>query len=575
MLVGIIKNKDNSYEYLNLIDNNLYCSHLDSNGFSKSDILYIKKVFKELFYSRDEVLLGNYNNYEVYYDKLNNIKHYVRDGRENFNLFFEYNGYNGILNKSGLFKSILTTASKVFITFSCTFIISSSISACLCNSNKDDFYIEDYFNNIYSAEEIASFNSMGIVNDELAIKYIQESNLDDDLKKLLMNNDLLEDIFSYYNGTPLLYSANLKFRDINIDYFDTLEENQGGYYNELTPNTIHISGKYKANDVYRNEIIAHEYIHLLQAEGCPYRYLKEACAELLAKEYFNFQVLTYKPAVKNLMLLIDIIGPEPVIELLFGGNSSKFTNILENNLDKDAYNILIDMLQNPSLVNEHYEENKNIQELLCILYKNIYGKDIRRDDNIHYDLVYDNDDYDCTILNKYYLNVRKMTDNDSYEIIVDKNSNKDLFKEKYVYKYQKNISYDEYKLLNNDNYSFEFVYDSKSGYIMGNKDNIIFYKYINNDIKGYYITVEDACNSGLISIIATKEEDSKKVDDWKLVSNECKYVCSNDSINVSKMDVNNYLLSINSLSIKSRFSDQYNNIMNKYNGEIIGYKLSK
>ena len=49
-----------------------------------------------------------------------------------------------------------------------------------------------------------------------ALRYIQESALDEYTKEILSNEELLKDIFSYYKGTLLEYSAINKFKGIHI-----------------------------------------------------------------------------------------------------------------------------------------------------------------------------------------------------------------------------------------------------------------------------------------------------------------------------------------------------------------------
>lgn len=99
MIVGIIKNKDNSYEYINLINNKLEFIHIDKNGVKKSNKNYIDSIFNNLFYNDNCVYLEKYKDYDVYYDKANNLKHYMKNGIENLELFYAFNGINARLYK--------------------------------------------------------------------------------------------------------------------------------------------------------------------------------------------------------------------------------------------------------------------------------------------------------------------------------------------------------------------------------------------------------------------------------------------------------------------------------------------
>lgn len=450
MIGAIIKNKDNSYEYINILNNKLSFIHIDNNGVSKSNKKYIDTFFKNLFFNDNCVYIKKYKNYDVYYDKTNNLKHFMKKGIEDIELFYKFNGIektlynskepNNSIRKQKRKENIQKIFTTAFIGIQILVLSKDVLSiayleAYKTNIERNDYKLEDAVGYIYDPLEIDYYKYIyGKMTYQDAINYIYNSdNLTEEQKDFLANEELLQDVFSYYNETSLEYVSNLNFKDISIVY-EELDEDKGGYYSCKEPNIIHISkileGKLDENE-YTKGVIGHEFIHLLQVPVCPYTYIAESSAELLAHEYFDVPVTAYPKGVKNLQLLIDIIGPEPIMKMLFTGDDNTFNNILKNNLSNEEYENLITYFQDSSIIDNSKIANDEIKRLLCTLYKNIYKKDIIEDQNILYSIYYDNDYY-IEDNDKYYLNIRKIEEtsgirnkfNDQYERMISQTYDK-------------------------------------------------------------------------------------------------------------------------------------------------------
>lgn len=531
MILGIIKKQDNSYEYFNMIDNQIQCLHVDNNGFSLSDLTEIRKLF-----SKKVIHFDNYNSYN-----------------------------------SSLFSSRRHSIKKVMSSI----IILSSAMILEIGSYGMMFSFGERNNNYENV------NSFDILTYDSAIKCINESSLNSDAKILLANEQLLKDIFNYYEDTPLAYIANLKFNNINIKYYDDDDEideryKSNGFYQSNIPNILFVNDEYASANLELNknarQTVAHEFIHLLEAPANPYTYLKEAAAELLVKEYYNMSVVTYKPAVKQLMLLIDIIGPDPIMKLLFSGDNKLFLKTITTYLNDEDSQLLINYFKNGDLVLDHPKENYHIQEILCKLYKNMYGQDISNDENILYDIVYNNDNYDCVDTEKYYLNMNKMLDQDEYKFFnvdINKLKNLSFLQEQLLYEYERRITYDEYEQLlkSNNSYNFYFFGDGKHGGIVVDNDELKFYEYdvpnkengnlyaVDLSRTGKNISILQAISFGYISDIYVKQTSKELLInvDWNLVNVYKKYNLVNNKGLLYILDERNNYLVVRTDSVKKRF----------------------
>lgn len=423
-----------------------------------------------------------------------------------------------------------------------------------------------------------------------ALRYIQESSLDEHTKEILSNEELLQDMFAYYKGTLLEYSAINKFKGIHISYFEEDKSRKilrNGFYNCLYPNEINVETNVTSK---YDEVVAHEYLHLFQAEGLEYHYLLEASAELCSAEYYNYKLGTYLSAINNLKLLMDIIGPEPIIKLLFSGDDDDFLRIIRTNLPKEQSNRLLALL-NTNSDNHTDEVHNEIRELLCKLYKALNGRDIQDDPDIMYDLIYENDHnnrgnsmYQHSAI---YFNVREMPEVEkynSYKVEPEQLVGKGLIKPITYYSANRNIfDWDEYEKLAGDNTVSIYVGNSiiLNGYVYGVLDhkNDCFYlfdnplgdgeysvsesgiEYDKTKVTGKSIPILEAFKRGYLYLLAQKVlSENEVIDDTWFITERTKYVSTNPNIEIKNGDENNLLLNFSRPGLKARFKEQYENL---------------
>lgn len=613
MYDALIKKVDGSIDYIKIIDNKLVGLNFSESGVKNSNVEDLISLFKSFLYNKDCIFIGHYKDYEIHYDKETQLKHFIKDGIENFELLFQFNGVDAIhydgprlevhKNKKDIIKEYIING------VICVIYLSSVLN--FINSSLSNLHY-DVNTTSYSVHHVSKSNvdEYDKIDYKQALEFIKNSSLDSESKEFLMNEELLQDIFKYYKDTPLEYTANLKFKDLQIISYEEVQEKykslkldewSAGSYSYLYPNKLFIRNM--TIDQSYLHAIAHEFVHLLQAEGLPYRYLVESNAELVASEYFDFQPSSYSFAVDNLKLLIEIVGPEPIMKLIFSGDDKQLLEIFKNNLSSSDYNKLVNSLCTKAGVfrDNNAEVHSEVRELLCKLYKSINNKDIREDNNIMYDLVYDREKYalssDCPLTvhsqSYCYLNARKM-DQSSFlyleNVDCDKLVNDGYLKEADIFEFYKyNITLEEYYniLANGNTPDFSITDNSmdEEGRIFGhwnNQKNIfeLFDKPVS--IKEYntgeyrqntsskFISLEEAVKLNYVSISVTdfipKDKYNTYYEDWNLVG---KVYCSTRENII--YDVSSHRVIFDKPGLKDIFKDQYNRMINstKYDSKVL------
>ncbi len=451
MLDGIIRNSDNSYELLKIIDGKLGAFHVSKDGFFKSDNKYIITVLNKLRFNSNCIYLTDSHGYSIYYDKETGFKHFIKEEKEDYEMFFRTNGRDVTMYlASDLEKRKSKKRKKVVRAFEIT-----ALSITIILGSLDVFHFSEKYGvseelivlNVYSGEDLYNMYTIGPMNYMEAIDEINESEFDAVDKQLLGNEELLKLVFKYYKNTPMEYTANYKFNDIKLKVYTSdegeREAQNYGYYSIFEPNVLHV------REDSRSSTLVHEFIHLLQADGNYYSYLNEAVATLMTKEFYNLDSQSYPDAVDNLKLLISIVGPEPIYKLVFGGDDSDLLEILRDNLsDEEMINLVTELRNSPSNSKDS-EQYKFIRERLFKLYKNMYGSDIS--DNAELALIFlneeSNDNYSPLYLNVYKI----MDDSDERSILIHEDVGKSvLVRLGYlnVKRNDYNTSYNEYVSVN-------------------------------------------------------------------------------------------------------------------------------
>lgn len=505
MLAGVIKNSDNSYELLKVIGDKLEAVHVSSFGFSKSDSKYINNILNKLYFNSNCVYLTEKDEYKVYYDRETGFKHFMIDGEEDFEMFIKANSKDAVMylsddkdkskNNKRVVRVLEVSALSIAILFGAyTLPILKNIAGV-----SEDLLVW----RIYSADERDDMYDAGIVDYEKALELIAASDLEPIDKQILGNEELLKLVFKYYKDTPMEYTANMKFNGLRVEEYTAddgeLEAETFGYYSILTPNVLNVR-----TDSDTSTLI-HEFIHLLQADGCYYHYLDEAVASLMTSEYFYVDRLSYEDAVDNLKLLMNIVGPEPIFKLVFGGDDSDLLKIFRDNLLPSEMSDLVKSLRERPENDMDSCQYHLIRESLFKLYKNIYGNDISEDLDLSLLFLSDSRtlNNNCRIC---YLNVgRVMEEDNGYIFLVNTDTDKQKLADlgyiviKDCEYFKKDISYEDYlnlgskdrsKIIFNDDFSSDML----SGCIINNSHNTsVFYLLDDSVVKDEYIT-EEGCD---------------------------------------------------------------------------------
>lgn len=379
MLIGQIEYEDKKY-YLYNNENKLEFVTVFSNGMIRKgltkDIIEIFDIIRDKSYLR---YLGKENEYDVYFDTRNNYKRYFCNGIEDPRMFFSNNGKNAVMYSVRKNLGNVMSEIKEFIIrddgIQTSFILASvlGISVLLSGDIK--------FTDDYSEIESCSFTQVEYVNG------ISESTgLTDEMKNMLLNDKFMKDFFSRGFDKSRQYELTQKFNNITVVEFteEELKEKSttAGYYNPTQENVIHL--KDTSVDII-NYSLGHEFIHLVQDDNT-YFYIREACAEILSKEYgFKYSASSYESARQRVCVLMEIIGSEPIWECNFRGNTDYFASVIYDSFEdkEDAKRLLELFTKSPAHDKEELDViNKEIDQLLAKMYEYVYDTPIKEDELI-------------------------------------------------------------------------------------------------------------------------------------------------------------------------------------------------
>lgn len=420
MIEAIVENettKEKEYLYLKNENNTLfyYGFCISNNEINPIDKNIIQKIYNLLSINDKCVYVGDYLNYKIYLDKKNNIKHFIKNGIEDFLMLFNHNGEDvRVYNISSNSQKKQTDSKKLHIgkfivSVSINFIILMSIynlSIPITQARLREGNISNNFKYEFSkiAYSVSDYIDLGIncIDSNDAIELIKNSELPTDLKEILANQNLLDNIFPYYKNTSMEYLIKPKLQKLKLRVYESTDDfitdptKTDGFYTNMVPNVLNV----KNSENYK-ETAKHEFVHLLQEPEHKYIFLHEAVAQIISKEYFDNSNDPYGYCVLNTSLLMDTIGPKIIWEINFNGDDTNLINILKNNLNESEYNELISYLTNPPI--ETVENCQRINHIISNLYRNINNKEIREDKNI-----YDANGYH---IKRVYFNEEKMKNN--------------------------------------------------------------------------------------------------------------------------------------------------------------------
>ncbi len=406
MLAGIINEETT---------NNSYYIHLDKkDSYSEFSIVHVNDTIIETLSKNDAISLilkllsseltfkEKENDYDIYLDEAGN-KRYFKDGVENYFKFIENNGVDAIcyinkINKKDNPKWIKISVRGV--------VFSVLVSTMALTPFLGEVRLLEV--PVYLASSTIELTSSEMTN---LIKH--SPNTEKEYSEYLANDDYFDFVAKYSkDSNNRKYLLRKKLHNLTIRHYETEEfPNTLGYYDIRKINTINILDTQQADKDRHKDILTHEFIHLTQNQN-KYCYIIEASAEMLEYEFYNQPVNDYYEEIKRQKVLMEIIGPKPIIECSFKGDSKSFEEAVKEYLNEEDGNRLLELLSSQDM---HDEEklvimNKEIDSLLAKMYKNKTGKDIKDDLMIR-------EIYSSSTNNRIYFNTAKKEYYEGFRVV--------------------------------------------------------------------------------------------------------------------------------------------------------------
>lgn len=507
--IGII-NYNKKIIYIDLLENNLECYYYHNHEKKNISINTVLELLKSIFDKTNEEFLEQDGEYKIFINKETGYKHFYKDGKEDIIKFFLYNGENAILCK-GLDIKDKYNEIKEFFNKNKDIKIILTLNLALTLSNS--FNIYNLENNVYNAQQELEELNIASLETEYN-EYYDYTSLSNSLKSpanigelrddFLYNEDLIRDICNTPMTEDRIMSLKEKTTDIEVvtvTYEEMKERglsNAVGYYNVVEePNVIHTVNLNNPDTIY------HELIHLLQ-DNNEYKYVKEACAEIISTEYYGCKIASYQEEVKRIQILMEIIGSDAIWDINFNGDDSKLDEVILNNLPVEEYWKLYGILiTNIGFLNQQEldELNNSFDEILSDLYYSIYGESIEENEiiqNIYQ--CYDFSQSTTLINNRHYFQdvENKRPDFIKSEYMTLKDAiDKNIVKVEMKGTKEVRVSEDEYKERLSKNLKTEIGYNSIEG--VKSVSEVVYDKIVIKwEYKGKIYTTEEALEKGLI-----------------------------------------------------------------------------
>ena len=520
MLVGIISIEKHDY-YIYLLKDKQERKVLDVVKVGQNKIVHLnEKNIRQLFYS---ALQSNIryshkeNGYDVYLDESGN-KRFYKNGIEDIKLFFLKNGKDAVnyrrdneedfeddydeeeylaycykIKYYGRLVKILACTSALAIVLDLFLMYKLDVF----KKPQSDFYMLAYGR---------------LTTDEIR-DYILDSDLSEDQKELLTSGYLIDDVLdsSLYNSSLDSGDISLKnfelfqrFKHIEIRNFSINNVEALGYYSPIEPSNIYMCDKVESGTDTYNDILAHEFVHLLQIPG-GYSYIIESCAEIISCEYYDAIPDGYKEQVKRTKVLMEIIGPEVVFNYNFNKNDETFKNALKKYLSDEEYNRLIELFESvPKEWGKNEEEiNKEIDSLLSTMYYRKNNRDIKDDKLIT--LIYEGDNSNNIDTERIYFNKHHKNYNKDLVVSIEEEQLPeipigDILDGKNAIKYRyirvQRYNYEDENILLNDSVIFDnIIYEPRNDVTIYKEDDSISLG-TNNSFEKY--TLDDGVLNGML-----------------------------------------------------------------------------
>lgn len=392
-LFAIIEEKEkNRYTELYLSNGRLGGFTFDDGKIERVDCGFLKDVFDMFLLGKNRVSLGRDAGCEKILDKDTGLVHYFEDGMENYdllivnngidfckaNLFYRENLDNGDIRRY-VFKKAASTVVVICLTISLLpSMLTQMFKEVSFFKNGERVNLFDYVDFVLEKGWEGSTDFSITPDDIRSYIYMSEEIKSNRVKDFLWNEELIDDVVPYYDGTYLSFVTRLRHEGIEIDRDVSRWWNNGEY---RFGHTLHVKGfieeKFDEKDM-KAKTLGHEYVHLLQCNCYPF--ICEASAELIAREYFmnsssSKAIFSYGEECRCLAIIMEIIGSEPVWENNFKANSTLFEDSVRPYLTEEEVARFISIMNfNPNSQPGQFKHLKDeLLSLLNTIHINKYG----------------------------------------------------------------------------------------------------------------------------------------------------------------------------------------------------------
>ena len=372
----------------------------------------IFKAINLLRLSSNKEFIGKREEFDVILDRESGLFHFFKDEKEDLEKLIMWNGTSASLvnqNDKANKRKKINIRSLLISTFT-TIIIDTTVILAILSIPSIRLHIKgeyldvpdtiayvfsedkDKFSKPIEAEDIRNYiyNTSGITNNKV--------------KDFIWNSELINDVLPYYRGNYLDIFAKIRHYHLNIQ--------------DLTGSDIDdtVTGEYRQDDTlyvrdYDEDMFdpdseeakttGHEYIHLLQT-GSAYPFIAETSAELISREYYmhsssSKDAYSYRQSCKYLMILMEIIGPEPIWDNAFRQNSTMLDDCVSAYLTEEDFMTFKNIMNLSPYCDEEALQAKfpELESLINKLYMKKYNINMYEDEminaiinDVEYDRVY-------------------------------------------------------------------------------------------------------------------------------------------------------------------------------------------
>lgn len=233
----------------------------------------------------------------------------------------------------------------------------------------------------YSDEELQQFEN------QLSTFFNKNNKLENHEVEVLYNKDFLEDIQNTEMDESRKRAIMRNLETIDVDDM-SLRVKIALYMERMIlkrdyETMAYVDDKdYNKNTIHLNEKIPgvlekngpHEFVHTVST--IEYPYLSECFADICAREYYDeYSESSYLEAQRNVMYLMEIIGPKAVWDTVIAANDEQLQLLINQYLDEENSKTLLMYLKGSPLGNTQSDSLDiylNVQVLLDLMYRNKY-----------------------------------------------------------------------------------------------------------------------------------------------------------------------------------------------------------